>query len=1709
MSLQDPLALALQALSVLNDNPPNPKQPLVDNGIHLRWFPGNDRDFPLTGGYYLFRRRVGGTPVPTCLMPLLKDRNPAEIASTSVLVTAIGTLVTSNAVRLQPVPIAPGKPGVLGFRIDREGIQFRLPAGVTASEFTVRLRFPVVAAKSVSTGPFRSLLRTIARTVARFSPEGQVIASLGPAVVFSQNIIRPAPPNQDRTISAHPTKPVDTIRIWAQSAVLLDLCYVPASSGGDASPVPVSAPISAPAPVATPRLPGRGWEVIPNLTSVIKMPLFHPQFPASPGSESLEASMAIAKSRMHYGAWADSFSAATPSPGTGTITLTNGSPMVTGSGTNWTDELVGKLIYLPSGSGGTDPTQRVTVVGTDHTAYAVMVVLAPDRLVMGRSYSGPSHNNAPYQLLVDDDFAELHDRVASLLQSPNDMRAAIVPPPLDRGTVAEGKCVMVFAGGQATQVNGIGTQWTSSLAGCRIEIGPSWFQSTYLAGRNIYRIQAVSSASQLTLDRPFAGLPHLAVFAKCDYRIFARSAGDDPDSPSFDFKPMDLLELASLMPSYAQALGLYWIDKAVKGKEVFDYIVIADRGNRFSQQVGKALDWLNGNPDFTGDAVDGFVKLGVKHLGSPPLAAPSQLELFRLPTGGARVSIAHPDRADSDAGVSVQNAASWADPNAPQPMPVMLNLSRLFRGTDAANLAPVGNDATGYDDLGRLLPSRRDPAKTPNPPAGWPTDPIHFVDSGPDQTGLDVGWYSYRAFAIDLYGRFSPDTQPLPWRDIDKTSAPVTDAIHLADTTPPPPPAGVLAWMLDDRDPYVLRDTAFQQWRNQFPASSPIVGLRLKFRWPWAHQNQGPDLSEFRVYSLDNPINARTGRVTSVSAVSGQPAWSLVTLDLDSPENTAANDYQGASLQAGDRAFAILFSASTTANQATSVQLTVENGGPSKTVMPESNLDGAIVIPSGHALHKELLHPGYWKWLAAIPQNLAGTRYDIDMVEDTAAIPFDADGNSFTGAQATWNGAAFVLDAIPGSHQLTSVRPGIDVLALSSDEPPGYYVMDIQSVQASGLLVVPKQLPDPVPLPATTFAWRIGPANAGLRGLAGSWNAASRGFSLDGTPNLSNVMPGADLIYIAAAGATPANLDFFFAIESVDGASRTLTLENTVHLNALPDGASFAWQIGRPVRHYEMFLPDPSVPQVEVTTDPSIELAPIFNLLTPSLQEPVRHGTIGVSSVDKRTEVADRYWPLRGRTGNESFISGPAPVFRVLRDPPPAPTYTWNVTRLLATRANYRDESFFTMRWDYPGAGYHAHVFRAMDSSLFLAHWNLSGALAVAGAPPGIAVLSGSSVLPGFDARKASFAAHSAAAAAAEASSDTATFEAESALAQIDYREAAKLYDQLDDETLSWLAARPELVEAYMQVTIKPLDLSDPAYADRLGPDNDPTTFTASPTVRAYVDTLPGKSTNKYFYAVMLLDGAQNRSALGGPSPPVYLPKVVPPTKPVITKVSGDELQITIQWARNREPDLAEYRIYRADDLEQARDIRSMQRVATVLPSAVDTTKPSVGWADSGNLIGGRKYFYRLSAVDAAGNESIATEPRAGIAVDTRVPEPPLWTERTWLLHREIDDTFIDWPANGIVPTGHKPVLRLSWQCQTPEPQFMVRRWADEKRLWMQPNNIEIRPSSANAFSFNLLDYDVDPALPNSYRLRVRSSSGVWSTEDAVVIADLPGFPPP
>jgi hypothetical protein len=1747
MPIQNPRVLVMEALSVIDDVPGHAKQPRLENGIHLEWSPGQDAGFPLKGGYFLFRRGQGPEVVTSqCLMMQLSDVDVKVIESKAALSTPIGSL-TSISGKLLKGAQPPGVLTIVGWGftlLEDQPLKFDLSPGRTATRIIVtghflgippqssplfRAEFALtdvgtvtapVKKEGASFQPFKakgkpagtcsvvkgveinkvgalvcnatvevtlpgpcSLVRATAGkggvTIESFEESGALaqrkqfaadsfgmtdvsgsrvtrvvftgagvliygvqyeltdpprqvnaVGSLRGSQVFTRSVTGAA--QEQFTIDVDKTE-VDSLLLSGGPAAILDICYV-------ARPVLATAATPQPAArIQAPNLPGQGWELVPNLTTAIKLPLILPTYPASAGAESIKAAAAIAKPRVQYGAWQDSFQPAAGQIGKGKITLTNGSPVVIGSGTGWTSEFTGKMIGLPN-------------LPADYTAaYAVMVVLDPERLVLSRPYSGANLTNAPYQVVEGDHFAELHDQIASLFNRPDDMRAATAPPPLDEGSVAGGKLVVAFPGSPI--ITGIGTQWTQTLSGAYIEIGPKWFQHFYVEERSVFRIQSLNEAlQQITLEQPYPGSPTIAnLHMKADFRIFARAAADAADSgaPAFELKPMDFLELASLVPSYAQALGLYWNDRSAQREGVYDYIVLADHKNLFLQQAANALTWLNGNPDFSSSGVDGYVVAGIKHTGSPPLPAPTQLALYRLPTGGARLSVSRPKIADSDVGISVLEAASW--PTRSDPAPVMLNLWRLYRGTDAKNLTPAGKLAK-YEDLDKLLPTTQtpdpDPAtQPPSLPPGWPNDPIHFIDSL-----LDVGWYSYQVNAIDRWGRWSLPSGPILWvGDHDPAAPQIVDAVHLADHTAPPPPTGVFAWALDPADPFLFKDAAYQAWKNQWTQANLTepVGLRIQWRWPWSHRNQGADLREFRIYYQSTPLNARTGR--SISVVASDPTHSVVTLEMDALDMAPANAYANASLQIAERSFPIVGSTSGPAT----LQLIVVNGGPSKDEAPVANATAAIVIPEGHPLAKTLLDPRNWEtWLTSVPEN-AQVLYEVDMLEDPDITLFDNSNNTFTGSVALWNTQALQLDSVPAGDHLANIRPGIDVIALLSLSPPAYHVLDIKSVNASALQVVPTHAQDLVA--GRSYQWRLGPATAGLQGIAGTWNSATRQFLLDGNANLTGVRPGIDLIYIPTGSSpTPADLSLFFSIEAVDAVARVLMLGPSA---VLPTRPSFFWQIGRPLRNYDLFLPSgPSAPKGEVK-----RLTKAFGG-GPALSEPVAYGSVAVSSADLRDEIDD-WMPGRGLKGNESLLSAPAAVFRVFRQAPPEPdSYDWTGTHLNATPADYRGESFFTVRWKKPAAQgdrYSAHICRAMDDSLFVAHWNLRTVLST---PP--------AQMPKPDRQKLAGLLDKIA-------------------ATTDYASALSSYRQFEDAALSWLAGLVELEDAYMQITIDPLSLGDPANQDRLGPDDDPKTFTATPAVCAYFAVLEGKSSNRYFFRVVLIDPAQNRGKMGKPTPPVYLPKVVPPRVPVITKVLGGDRQITITWASNREPDLAEYRVYRADSEDAARDIRLMTLVSTQKEKAPPELRAAeVEWVDS-PVPGKRTLYYRIVSLDTVGNVSVPSSAAAARAFDHLPPPPPAWTRVQWV---HVDEQGVEHPLTDKPPDGAlwNTVVALTWSTAERSITLVQRRevlhstW-QQASGWVQPSGFE---QSTQMWTYVAYDTGADAATVNLYRIQAESAAG-------------------
>ncbi|HXD67688.1 MAG TPA: hypothetical protein VNV17_23885 [Solirubrobacteraceae bacterium] len=451
---------------------------------------------------------------------------------------------------------------------------------------------------------------------------------------------------------------------------------------------------------------------------------------------------------------------------------------------------------------------------------------------------------------------------------------------------------------------------------------------------------------------------------------------------------------------------------------------------------------------------------------------------------------------------------------------------------------------------------------------------------------------------------------------------------------------------------------------------------------------------------------------------------------------------------------------------------------------------------------------------------------------------------------------------------------------------------------------------------------------------------------------------------------------------------------------------------GNPLRTYEVLLPAPG------DSDRS-GLA-----LTPTIADPLAYGAVGLTAADDKTYVEDAAkWDgteWGERYGNESFITGPATVVVVFRGPVPAPVIPADSDAVFASEADYHSHSFFTYRWP-PLAATSLHVFRAMDDAVFSAWWTQ-------GAPPVSA--SDDAAFPNVtDEPRWNHTLRQAVAddigqLAGQANIDDAR---------------SYFHGRLSHDALRVLAGLELVSAAYSQITIQALDPEDPGNADRPGPDT-PSGYAPDPGLRAYIDTLDGRSSNRWFYRCAYVDGAHNVSALSLATPPVYLPDVVAPRAPVITSVSGDDGSITLTWASNREPDLAEYVVYRAADEASAGDIRLMNLVHTDPDVDPDpTARPaSASWTDDG-LVGGSTWWYRLVAVDGNGNASVPSAPVKAVVVDERPPEPPLWKSVTWVVVHA-DGSEGSWPSGGSLGATDHAALRIEWTAQGVGESYRLTR---------------------------------------------------------------------
>jgi hypothetical protein len=309
-------------------------------------------------------------------------------------------------------------------------------------------------------------------------------------------------------------------------------------------------------------------------------------------------------------------------------------------------------------------------------------------------------------------------------------------------------------------------------------------------------------------------------------------------------------------------------------------------------------------------------------------------------------------------------------------------------------------------------------------------------------------------------------------------------------------------------------------------------------------------------------------------------------------------------------------------------------------------------------------------------------------------------------------------------------------------------------------------------------------------------------------------------------------------------------------------------------------------------------------------------------------------------------------------------------------------------------------------------------------------------------------------------------------------------YRALSADALRVLGGLRSSDAAFTAVTTTPLELDDPATFNRRGPDDpdnfqigDPNNPLASPALRIFIDKLDGRAGNRYFYRAAYVDAANNMSLLSLATPPVKCPNAVPPQTPVITKAEAGSLdrEIKLSWATTQEPDLLEYRFFRAESVDTAIDTRLMVQVAVIGVAANPADRPmSLTWTDH-SIQGLKDYWYRLVAVsrtdplEPQGARNIS-EPSPAVKARAKQgpPAPPVVQTPTW-------------------DASHTTV-RLTWQTPDAHAVARVERRVYEGTPWQAASGW--LPPGAHSLT------DTPPPQAEEgwdYRIRVQDTLGQQS----------------
>lgn len=691
---------------------------------------------------------------------------------------------------------------------------------------------------------------------------------------------------------------ITSVELSSAAAALIDLGTVPLSQGTK-----------------------NGWTKLTGVPYPLRLPITHPDYPCTPQTaENYAAARQLATTRIKYGSSTQFTGSPVLVTNAGTISVTNGSPIVAGVNTNWTSALADAVLQ----------------VSGDATVYTIVSVVSPTKLVLSRNYSGASRSGAQYGISRDK-FGQLYSYLANLVAGGKNAGAMVtrtLPAPVTTsGTVA--------VTNNSKTVQGTGTSWTAALAGLDLQLNSE---------DTNYKIASVESPTQLTLEKSYPGENATGVSYNIRPRLQASAV--DAIAPRMPAQlPLDIVLLGSLHPAVAQMNGLYWVDATADALSNYDYLIVSDNNNVAQLNPDTMLAMIEQN-GFS--SVDAAIVFNLRFAPASALARPTGLEVYALPGSSRRTETGTAQEAVNNVGLRWDLNKT----DAGVLLPGRSIMYHLWRASLGNNTLP---DTSGQFNLiskdWPILVVDSNGAKTSS---DWPPFPLHALDNA-----LGDGWYGYQVSGIDIFGRHTPNSingiwrqwspmpEPKPWYYEEPPSNAVIDqsAIRLLTKIAPPQPTAIEASAIDPRDPMVIKDAAFADWLDRlnrqtwYQALSDdqkknLIGLRVRWQWPQASIDQAPHTREFRIYYQDGSLNAILGNTLAVTAAS--TTESIVTTNIE--HNADAGSYVGATLYAGEDAFVILDS-----EGVTPLRVRVRNIGAHNNIAPRANTPCTIAIPPAYA----------------------------------------------------------------------------------------------------------------------------------------------------------------------------------------------------------------------------------------------------------------------------------------------------------------------------------------------------------------------------------------------------------------------------------------------------------------------------------------------------------------------------------------------------------------------------------------------------------------------------------------------------------------------------------------------------------------------------------------------------------------------------------------